>query len=250
MGIKHVLTNPLNRNMEINWIKVLWIAVFVAIILSIGILIGSSLEHASIMIAQNTSSSSQNNVPVGAVDSGPANYKLNFSNKYPKNLTGNLQFGITDSTNTAATNIKNLASPQNVSIVFRKVEVKYNNKATTTKSSKYNGWETLDLTNNVASNLLSIGAPSNVEYLGSTSLVSGSYSKIKLYIASATAQINGVTKNLVIPSNDYLEIAQTFTIHNLQTTYVAVQFDAAQMVEKLNGKYYLIPNLAGVNVSY
>ncbi|MHB8362311.1 MAG: DUF4382 domain-containing protein, partial [Patescibacteria group bacterium] len=137
-----------------------------------------------------------------------------------------------------------------VSIVFRKVEVKYNNKATTTKSSKYNGWETLDLTNNVASNLLSMSAPSNVEYLGSTSLVSGSYSKIKLYIASATAKINGATQNLVVLPNDYLEIAQTFTIHNLQTTYVAVQFDAAQMVEKLNGKYYFIPNLAGVNVSY
>ncbi len=249
MGIKHVLTNPLNNDMEINWTKVLWIAVFVAIILSVGILIGSSLEHASNIVAQNSSSNVQNNIPTAAIDQGPANYKLNFSNQYPKNLQGNLQFGITDGTNAIQSNTKDLVSPQNVSIVFRKVEVKYNNNTTNTKSYKYNGWETLDLTNNVTSNLLSLSSQ-NIEYLGSTSLISGSYSDIKLYIASATATINGVTKNLVVASNDYLEIAQTFSIHNLQTTYVAVQFDASQMVENMNGKYYLVPNLAGVNVSY
>ncbi len=255
MGIKHVLTNPLDKTLEVNWLKVLFIAIFAVVVLSLGILIGSSLQHDSSIISQSNLSNSQNSIPVASIDKGPANYKLNFSNQYPSNLKGNLQFGVTNSSNATASTNKNIVSPQSISIMFRKVEVKYTNLTTNTKSYKYNGWETLNLKNNVTSNLLSlgsgsIGASSNIEYLGSTSLISGSYSDIKLYIASATAEINGVTQNLVIPSNDYLEVAQTFAIHNLQTTYVAVQFSGSQMVEMINGKYYLVANLAGVTVSY
>lgn len=79
-----------------------------------------------------------------------------------------------------------------------------------------------------------------VGVLGNTSLASGEYEQIRLYISSSTITVGNTTSPLKIPSN-VLKIVGGFEIANNETLILILDFDAEHSIIKNANGYLLKP---------
>ena len=80
------------------------------------------------------------------------------------------------------------------------------------------------------------------EFLGETELATGKYTQIRLYISSATLQINGTTQNLTIPSGA-IKLIHPFIVSPNATTTLTIDFDAEKSVHLAGSKYLMKPTI-------
>ena len=78
------------------------------------------------------------------------------------------------------------------------------------------------------------------EIIGSNTLEAGKYTQIRLNVDSASAVINGVEYDLIVPS-DKIKIVRNFDIIENETTMLILDFDAYSSVIKSGDKYEFKP---------
>ncbi|MCL4392949.1 DUF4382 domain-containing protein [Patescibacteria group bacterium] len=262
--MNHKLDNPLTYDKEINWMKILFAVVLIMVVLSLGIIIGTSITMSS----SNSNTSSTASVPPpptasnATKDLGPQSSSLNFSNKYPQSKNGSLTFSVTDPTvNTSpaghsVTPPKGVTKPKLVTVVAQalditvsKVEVHMNSSKFGSVPSQYSGWETLNNTAiNTPINLLALKASSGSVNLGTTNLLAGTYNEVKIFISKVSATVNGASVPVNVPPNDFIMFTQNVTVNPSTKSSVTVAFDGAQMLQEANGVYYFTPKIAKVSV--
>jgi len=78
------------------------------------------------------------------------------------------------------------------------------------------------------------------DLLGETSLAPGKYTQIRLSVSIATAVIDGVSHELIIPSRN-LKFIHPFEIEENKTTSLIIDFNADNSIVKAGDKYILKP---------
>ena len=264
MAINHKLENPMTHEKEINWMKILFAIVLIIVVLSLGIIIGSSIYTSS-----NQSNLSTNNIPTppttatnAAKDLGPQNSTLNFSSKYPQSQQGSLSFLVTDPTPTGGAVPSNTATPPkgltkpvlttvtpgSLNITIPKVEVQMNSSKFGKVPTEYSGWETLNNTASSPINLLALSSGTKSINLGTTNLLAGTYNAIKIFISKVTATVNGANVSVNLPPNDFIMVTHNIVVNPSSAVSVTVAFDASKMLQESNGSYYFIPKIINIKV--
>ena len=200
MSIKHTLENPINRNPEVNWFKIVFFMTFTSIILSLGIVIGATLNStiSSPYIAQNFTS--------------------NYVQSTSIQEKGTLNFGIMGELSPVVKGAIFYTPPKVLNMAISQVLVE---KMGTLK------WIQIPVSNKLV-NLEEY--TKNVYYLSSIRLPVGKYSGIKIYFKyiSALLQSNKVVN---IPLYDTsIILYNKFLISNNSKTYIAPVFNINNII--------------------
>lgn len=107
-------------------------------------------------------------------------------------------------------------------------------------------WETLNVPNPTTVDLVKLAASHSISTLGLTTLATGKYTQVRLFLSAASAKLSdGTTVNLdILGQDNIVKIIQPFTVVAGQTTTLIADFDAQHSVIKADGKYILRPVVA------
>ena len=263
MAINHKLNNPMTHDKEVNWMKILLVVVLIIVVLSLGIIIGDSLNVSTNQGNLNTSSNPVPPVTSSSAvkDLGPQNSTLNFSNKYPQSQKGSLSFLVTDPTISTTPPSRTVTPPKGVTkpvlqtvvpqvlnITISKVEVQMSASKFVKVPTEYSGWETLNNTVATPIDLLTLKANSSTVNLGTTNLLAGTYNAIKIFISRVSATVDGNVVPVNVPSNDFIMVTHNISVNPSSNVTVTVAFDGTQMLQETGGKYYFAPRISTIKV--
>jgi len=198
---------------------------------------------------------------------GPVKFENNFSFNLPPEEKGALLFKVT-STPADGKRVLGAHSGKKIEIddllglhlTIGKIEVHMAQQGDPTGKGKsfendknlekVDKWQTLDLATPITIDLLTLSENDNPLLLAVSSLASGHYTQIRLYIEVAKAEFQNEDEvDLIIQGkNGTVIVVKSFTINPQDETTLIMEFDPKKSIRKAGNNYFLNPVIAKMQV--
>lgn len=256
--------------------NIMKIAIIVLIIIAIPLTVGlANQKTAWFNFAKSPKAPTNINInsevagPTNNIDGtmGPVSFEDNFSFNLPPEEKGALLFKVNSTPGhdkrVLGTKSDKKNAPEDflgIFLTISKVEVHIAQQGDPTGKGKsfknekglekVDKWQTLDLVTPITIDLMQLSDTDNLILVAISSLASGHYTQVRLYIDDAKVELQNEDEvNVEIQENSgTVKIVKSFTINPQDETTLIMEFDPKKSIRKTGNKYFLKPVIAKMQV--